>query len=106
MRNFEMISESFYRIPIYSLPEPGANLQMTVETVELPFLKGGENGHNGIITEDLLSALIDHLTKLNVGDLRNRETSVTITKLEEARMWLEERKRNRKARGVFGTKKS
>jgi len=35
----------------------------------------------------------------------SRESSIAITKLEEARMWMEERTRNRVKAGVQGTYK-
>ena len=62
-----------------------------------------EVGINGLFIEkDVLPALIQHLKNLG-GVLPCRETSLAITKLEECRMWLDERQRNREAQGVMGT---
>ena len=71
----------------------------------LQFQKGPrqEVGINGLfIEEDVLPALIEHLRNL-AKVLPSRETSLAITKLEECKMWLEERQRNRQAQGVQGT---
>lgn len=73
----------------------------------LKFQNGARNevGHNGLfIEEDVLPALIQHLMNLN-GVLPSRETSVAITKLQECKMWLGERRRNRENQGVLGTYK-
>ena len=74
----------------------------------LQFQKGPRNefGKNGLfIAEDVLPALIVHLKQ--VGDvLPSRETSLAITKLQEAQMWLMERRRAREAQGVSGTYKA
>lgn len=71
----------------------------------LKFQEGPRNevGVNGLfIEEDVMPVLIQHLKNLN-GVLPSRETSLAITKLEECRMWLGERKRNREQQGVLGT---
>lgn len=73
----------------------------------LKFQEGPRNevGVNGLfIEEDVMPVLIQHLKNLN-GVLPSRETSCAITKLEECKMWLGERKRNREAQNVLGTYK-
>ena len=64
-----------------------------------------EHGVNGCQANTLIEA-----AKLMVGGLNKnfpcRENSVAITKLEEALMWLEQRKKNREARGVEGFSKA
>src|ERR1019366_1518639 len=73
----------------------------------LQFQKGPRNevGVNGLfIEEDVMPVLIQHLKNLN-SVLSSRETSLAITKLEECKMWLGERRRNREAQGVLGTYK-
>ena len=57
---------------------------------------------NGATPEDLIAVTIGRLDKLN-GELPCRETSLAITKLEEALMWLNYRTVDRKRRGVEGT---
>ena len=99
---------SSYELPMYKV-EPEKGLIETKDTWLINFVKGNIDGpefkQDGIITENLLSMLIKHLDSLNVGDLRNRHTSVAITKLEEALFWIEERKRDRVKRNVLGTYK-
>lgn len=48
---------------------------------------------------DALTALHEHYQEL----FRSRETALCITKLQEARMWLDERARDREKRGVLQT---
>jgi hypothetical protein len=57
---------------------------------------------DGIVIEAIIPMLIEHLTNVN-KDVPSRETSVAITKLQEALFWLEERQRDREARNVAGT---
>lgn len=108
-RKFEVIKKgSSYTLPKYEVVD-GKGLVETGETQTIDFVKGNIEGpefkQDGIITENLLSMLVEHLGELNVGDLRNRHTSVAITKLEEALFWIEERKRDRDKRSVLGTYK-
>lgn len=62
-------------------------------------------GHNGTTNEALIAVLVHRLKFLN-GKFPCRENSLAITKLEEAKMWLEERTRNRVERGVEGQHKA
>jgi len=105
LREFGKINDSKYELPTYHLKE-GVGLVKEESTLQKGLLMfvSGNIPQQGIVTEGLLSALIDHLESINVGDLRNRETSVAITKLQEALFWIEERKRDRAKRGVSGTK--
>jgi hypothetical protein len=56
---------------------------------------------DGTTNEELLAVLIDRTKYLN-GLFPCRENSIAITKMEEAKMWFEERTRNRLARNVEG----
>ncbi len=108
-RAFEVIKKgSTYKLPKYKVVDM-VGLVETGEYQTIDFVKGNIEGpefkQDGIITENMLTMLIRHLGDLNVGDLRNRHTSVAITKLEEALFWIEERKRDRLARSVLGTYK-
>lgn len=62
---------------------------------------------DGVTNEEVLRVLIDRLKFLNDvwqgGKFYCRENSLTITKLEEALMWLEKRTADRVARNVEGT---
>ena len=64
-----------------------------------------EVGINGCQTPDIINVLIKELTLLNVAPHATRETSMAITKLDEAAMWLDKRIKDREARGVEGTQK-
>lgn len=57
----------------------------------------------GVFVESLIELLIDRLKTVNTGELATRETSITITKLEEAQLWLDKRSADRANRNVQGT---
>lgn len=61
-----------------------------------------ETVNDGTTNEEVLEVLIDRLNTMN-AKLPARETSLAITKLEEALGWMERRTKNRKARNVEGT---
>ena len=60
-----------------------------------------EVGRNGWQNEELLEVLISRLNFLNQM-FPCRENSITITKLEEALLWQEKRRKDRQTRGVEG----
>lgn len=62
-----------------------------------------EAGVNGMTHEVLLAVLIDRLRGFQSGPFSCRENALALTKLEEAKHWLEHRTRARVARGVEGT---
>lgn len=68
------------------------------------FQKGppSENGVNGCTNESLLAIVIDRLQCFATGPFPSRETSLALTKCEEALLWLQHRTRNRQERGVEG----
>jgi hypothetical protein len=66
---------------------------------------GGNVLHDGTTNEEVLAMLVDRLKALNER-VPARETSIAITKLEEALLWLSKRTEDRKARGVEGTFKT
>lgn len=61
-----------------------------------------ENGVNGCQIEDVINVLVERLQGFQSGDYRCRENALAITKLEEARLWLNERTRKRLEQGVEG----
>lgn len=63
-----------------------------------------EMGINGCQVDQLISAAKIIIEGLN-AKFPCRENSIAITKLEEASMWLEKRKKNREKRGVEGFSK-
>lgn len=70
---------------------------------EVKFYKLNEDGsaEHGTTLEEMLSVCIERLKELN-GRFSSRENAVAITKMQEALMWLNERTRERNARGVEG----
>jgi hypothetical protein len=61
-----------------------------------------ENGINGAQMEDVIDVLVERLNTFQDGEFRCRENALAVTKLEEARLWLNERTRKRVAQGVEG----
>jgi hypothetical protein len=59
---------------------------------------------NGTTNEEVLEMMIDRLRFLS-GVVPSRETSLAISKLQEALFWLNERTRDRETRGVEGTRR-
>lgn len=59
----------------------------------------------GLFTETLLQVCKQYLEGVNKGDLASRETSMAITKIDEALMWIGKRADDRKLREVQGTYK-
>ena len=60
-----------------------------------------ENGINGVTNEAVLALLAMRIRALN-QKFPCRENSIAITKIEEARLWLQERTRVREEQGVEG----
>ena len=63
-----------------------------------------ENGINGVTNEAVLDLLAMRIRALN-QKFPCRENSIAITKIEEARLWLQERTRVREDQGVEGKMK-
>lgn len=61
-----------------------------------------EDGRVGMQPEDMLEVVAERLRGLNAA-LPCRETSLAITHVEDAILWLNERRRDRTRRGVEGT---
>jgi|GEM_PF-799604 len=74
------------------------------EVLRIKFQTGGTatTERNGVFIEDLLIVAYAKLAGYN-RELPCRENSVALTKIEEAIMWLANRKAEREARGVYGT---
>jgi hypothetical protein len=67
------------------------------------FYRMNEDGtfNHGTTLEEMLSVSIERLKFLNER-FSCRENAIAITKMQEALLWLNERTRERKARGVEG----
>lgn len=74
---------------------------------EVSFYKMNENGtfDHGTTLEEMLRVCVERLQELN-GRFSSRENAHAVTKIQEALMWLNERTRERKARGVEGQHKA
>lgn len=57
----------------------------------------------GLFTETMLQVCKQYLEGVNVGPMATRETSMAITKIDEALMWIQKRADDRKRREVQGT---
>lgn len=70
---------------------------------QVVFYELNEDGtfEHGTTLEEMLRISIERLLELNERFLC-RENALAITKMQEALMWLNERTRNREARGVEG----
>lgn len=115
---FEKVEPYKYFIPNYTVVQ-GKGIEIVGPEHNLPIESGGTSinmlrgskieGENvlpkidGVLVEQLLAVCIDHLKSVNVGELSSQETSIAITKLEEAGLWLLKRELDRKRANVLGT---
>jgi hypothetical protein len=100
-----LVPKSTYELPIYEVTNEGL-VDAGFEKIE--FCKGNKEDESiprqkGKFTESIISVAKRYLEENNVGDLSSRETSMAITKLDEALMWLGKRAEDRALRGVQGT---
>lgn len=81
---------------LHSFREEGSNQ-------EVSFYKLNKDGtsQDGTTLEEMLRVSIERLKELNER-FSCRENALAITKMQEALMWLNERTRERKERGVEG----
>lgn len=96
-----------YLLPTYHVTNDGI---VDGEGQYLHFCKGAKDDESigrqeGVFVESLLKLVSIHLAAVNVGDLASRETSLAITKVDEALLWLDKRKEDRMLRGVHQTYK-
>lgn len=98
-----------YDLPVFSVKK-GEGLAYSGWDLQVPFVRGSKDPAEriqqteGVTHESLLEmqiADLQHKSKL----LPSRETSIAITKLQEALMWLRERSRRRQREGTLGTYK-
>lgn len=72
-----------------------------------PEFGGTEAGsRNGVFLEELLEYLVTERLPFLNNVLPSRETSLVITNLEQALLWVKRRQENRQAEGVRGTMRS
>lgn len=94
-----------YGIPTFKVTNDG---MVDGDGFLLKFCKGNKEDENvfrqeGFFTETVIAAAKKYLEENNVGELATRETSMVITKLDEALLWIGKRAADRAARGVQGT---
>ena len=83
----------------------GSPVRIHEPFIDIQFQAGPikEHGVNGTTIERIISVLVTRLEGFQKGPFRCRENALAITKLEEARQWLNERTQKRQAQGVEGT---
>ena len=96
-----------YLVPTYKITDNGIE---DGEGQVIQFCKGDKNNpdtfrQEGLFTETLIQVAKQYLESVNKGDLATRETSMAITKLDEALMWINKRAEDRILRGVQATHK-
>jgi len=94
-----------YNVPTYKVTNEGI---VDGEGMEIIFCKGNKEDEGvlrqeGVFTETLIQVAKQYLESVNVGEMATRETSMVITKLDEALMWINKRTEDRKLRGVQST---
>lgn len=100
-----IIEGATYRVPTYKVTNDGI---VDGSGIEIVFCKGNKDSEanlrqEGVFTETLLQTALQYLQSVNVGEMASRETSMAITKLDEALMWINKRTEDRKLRGVQST---
>lgn len=105
-RQIETIIEgATYKVPTFKVGNEGIEDGAGIEIV---FCKGNKEDEKvlrqeGVFTETLIQTAKQYLESVNVGQMATRETSMAITKLDEALMWIQKRAEDRKLRGVQAT---
>ena len=93
----EPVNGAYHR---YEIDIEGLVLDASIEFQNGSFEDVGVNG----ITHECLLAIIEHrLSCFQEGDLRCRENAIALTKIQEARMWLQKRTTDRQTRGAEGS---
>ena len=98
------LSSHTYELPIFEVTKNGLWL---AGSQEITFCKGSKEApvHPGFITETLIQLCADHLESVNVGHLQNDYTTAAVAHLKTALEILDERIKDREARGVLQTYK-
>lgn len=91
-----------YKVTDYGIEDGGIGV--------ITFCKGNKEDESvprqtGFFTESLIQVAKEYLTAVNKGEMETRETTMAITKLDEALMWIDKRKQDREERGVLSTYK-
>lgn len=102
-----IIAGAAYKVPTYKVTDEGI---VDGDGTQIIFCKGNKEDseafrQEGVFTETLIQTAKQYLESVNVGELASRDTSMVITKLDEALMWINKRAEDRKIRGVQATYK-
>lgn len=108
--NFDIeVDGTIYKLPTYDVVD-GKGIVESPDTLEIRFVRGSKLNDEQV--ERVRGTLHEHLLSMMIHDLRfknnlvpSRETSIVITKLQEAQQWLLQRQIDRKSREVEGTYK-
>lgn len=100
-----VIEGATYKVPTFKITNKGIEDGSGIEIV---FCKGNKEDEKvlrqeGVFTETIIQTAKQYLESVNVGEMATRETSMVITKLDEALMWIAKRAEDRKIREVQGT---
>lgn len=110
-----VVPGAHYELPVYRIEE-GKGIVETGAVQPINFVRGSKQAGDpktpqivqdhgpleGTLHEHLISVMIEDL-KMKNAEVPSREGAIVITKLEEARHWMEERQKSREAAGVVGT---
>jgi hypothetical protein len=102
-----VVEGATYNIPTYKVTNEGL---VDGAGATITFCKGNKEDESilrqeGFFTETLIQVAKQYLESVNIGPMSTRETSMVITKLDEALMWIQKRSDDRALRGVQGTYK-
>ncbi len=104
-RTIVKINNWTYRVPTFKVTNEGIE---DGEPMIICLCRGNKADESaprqeGLFTETLLEVVSQYLESVNEGDLRNRDTSIAITHIEDALLRLGKRAADRQARGVQAT---
>lgn len=100
-----VVKGATYKVPTFKVTDNGLEDGAGAEII---FCKGNKEDSSvfrqeGFFTETMIQTAKQYLEDVNIGEMASRETSMAITKLDEALMWINKRAEDRKLRGVQGT---
>lgn len=104
-RAIEQIDNWTYSVPRYEITDDGV---VDADPGVISLCRGNKADstaprQNGMFTETLLQVCLQYLEGVNVGELRNRDTSLAITAIEDALLRIGKRAEDRKIRNVQAT---
>lgn len=81
----QQVDTHLYLVPKFKVSPKGLEF---VEELVIPICKGAKGSpvQTGVLTQDLIRLCISYYKDVNIGEMSTKETSVAITKLEEALM--------------------